>query len=186
MRKVVLTFGLISGALVTFFGLMNVSLLKSGVLNFDNSEITGYGSMIVALSMVFFGIKSFRDKHQNGVIKFGKAFAVGILITLVASAFYVAGWETYYQSDDELRATFMDQYAEHSLNKLRESGATEAQIESASQEMSKMKELYDILILRLAITLVEILPVGLIITLISAAILKKKEILPEAPQRMEI
>lgn len=179
MRKIVLTFGLISGALGISLMLLNVSFVKSGALNFDNAEITGYAAIIVALSMVFLGIKSFRDKHQNGVIKFGKGFAVGILITLVASALYVAGWEVYYQSDDELRATFLDQYAEHALNKLRESGATEAQIESARQEMGKMKELYSIPIIRFAFTLLEILPVGLIITLISAAILRKKEILPD-------
>lgn len=180
MRKVVLTYGLISGAIGATLMLLNVSLVKSGTLNFDNAEITGYAAIIVALSMVFLGIKSFRDKNQNGVIKFGKGFAVGILITLVASALYVAGWEVYYQSDDELRATFLDQFAEHSLNKLRESGATEAQIESASQEMGKMKELYNIPVIRFAFTLLEILPVGLIITLISAAILRKREILPDA------
>lgn len=179
MRKTILTFGSISGAIVVVLGFINTSLWKSGAINFDNGEIIGYGSMIVSLSMVFFGIKSFRDKHQKGVIKFGKAFTVGILITLMASFVYVAGWEVYYQSDDELRTTFMDQYTEHYLDKLKQGGATEEQIESARQETMKMKEMYSIPIVRLAITLIEILPVGLIITLISAAILRKKEVFPD-------
>jgi len=180
MRKVILTFGLISGAIIVVLGFVNTSLWRSGAIDFDNGEVIGYGSMIIALSMVFFGIKSFRDRQQNGMIKFGKAFAVGILITLVASVVYVAGWEVYYQSDDELRATFMDQYSEHYLNKLKAGGATEEQIESARQETIRMKELYDIPVLRLAMTLIEILPVGILITLISAAVLRKKEILPDA------
>ncbi len=178
MRKTILTFGLISGVIIVVLGIINTSLWKSGVINLDNGEVIGYGSMIVALSMVFFGIKSFRDKYQNGVIRFGKAFVVGLLITLVACLFYVVGWEIHYQTDDELRATFMDQYAEHTLGKLKQSGAGEEQIESARQEMNEMKEMYDIPVIRLAFTLIEILPVGLIIALISAAILRKKEILP--------
>lgn len=178
MRKTVLTFGSISGVMIVILVAIHMSLWKAGVVNFDNGELFGYGSMIIALSMVFFGVKSFRDKHQNGSIRFGKAFMIGLFITLLASAFYVAGWEVYYQADDQWRETFMDQYAEHSLGRMREGGATEQQIDEARQQMSELKELYQIPVIRLAFTLIEILPVGLLVSLISAAILRKKEVLP--------
>ncbi|MBI4418652.1 MAG: DUF4199 domain-containing protein [Ignavibacteriales bacterium] len=178
MRRFVLTYGLISGGIIIVLGFINTNLWKAGVVNFDNAEIIGYASMLIALSMVFFGIKAFRDRHQGGVVRFGKAFLVGLLITLVASSVYVAGWEVYWQMDDELRRTFMDRYTEHVIEKLRAEGTRDEEIQARREEMDHMKELYNVRILRLAFTLVEILPVGLLVTLVSAAILRRKEFLP--------
>ena len=179
MKRIVLTFGLIAGVIVAVLGAINMSLWRSGALDFDSGQLVGYTSMIIALSMVFFGIKSFRDKHQNGIIKFGKAFTVGILITLLASAVYVAGWEVYWRTNDELRTTFMPQYMEHTIEKMKSGGATAEDIEATRKQMMEFAEMYDITAIRLAITLVEILPVGLVITLISAAILRRREVLAQ-------
>ncbi|HEX9615745.1 MAG TPA: DUF4199 domain-containing protein [Bacteroidota bacterium] len=123
-------------------------------------------------------MKSFRDKHQNGIIRFGKAFTVGLLITLLASVVYVAGWEIYYRTNDEIRTTFMPRYIDHTLDKMKEDGASAESIEETRKQMQELAELYEIMPIRLAMTLMEILPVGLVITLLSAAILRRREVLP--------
>ncbi len=178
MRKVILTYGLQAGAIVSVLLLLGTALWVDGTISNDKGELIGYATMIVALSLVFFGVKSYRDNYLNGAIKFGKGFQVGILITLIAAFMYAGTWEVYYQAKPELRTTFMDKYIEQHLNKMKEQGASATEIEEQSKEMANMKELYKNPLLRFGITLTEILPVGIIITLISAAVLRRKEVLP--------
>ncbi|MCI0697625.1 DUF4199 domain-containing protein [candidate division KSB1 bacterium] len=178
MRKVTLTFGLLAGVIVSVFMVIIMGLCKNGTINFDNSDFIGYGSMVIALSMIFFGIKSYRDNYQNGAIKFGKGFQVGLLITLVASLIYAVAGETYYQVDPETNTAIMDKYADYHINKLRENGASPDEIAQKVKEMVDMKEMQKNPLLRFAMTLAIILPVGIIITLISAAVLRRKEFLP--------
>jgi hypothetical protein len=88
MKKNILIYGLISGLVVAALMAVNLGMVsKSG--NFDNSVLIGYASMIIAFSLVFVGIKNFRDKYNGGLISFGKAFKVGFFITLIASTIYV-------------------------------------------------------------------------------------------------
>jgi hypothetical protein len=178
MRKVTLTFGLLAGVIVSVFMVIIMGLCESGTINFDNSDFIGYGSMVIALSMIFFGIKSYRDNYLNGAIKFGKGFQVGMLITLVASLIYAAAGEAYYQIDPDSQAVLMDKYANHHLNKLKEKGASPAEIEQKVKEMADLKEMNKNPVIRFGIALAIILPVGIIITLISAALLRKKDFLP--------
>lgn len=178
MRKVVLTFGIIAGVIISIFLLVGMNLWEQGVLTFDTSEIVGYGSMIIALSMVFFGIKSYRDNYQNGAIKFVKGLQVGLLISVVASLIYAGVWEVYYQTNEEVRTSFMDKYAEHCVNKMRSEGASEADIDDKLKELTAMREWYKNPFLRFGMTVFELLPVGILITLISAAVLRRREVLP--------
>jgi len=175
MRKVTLTYGLMAGAIISVLMLLAMILWENGAIDFDNSALIGYGSMIIALSMIFFGIKSYRDNYQNGTIKFVKGLQVGALITLIASLMYAASWETFYQTIPEIKATFMDKYAEHSLNKMKANGASPAEIEQKAKEMAGMAEMYKNPVIRFGFTMLEILPVGIAITLICAAALRRKD-----------
>lgn len=177
MRKIILTFGLLAGAIISVLMILSMGLWDKGVLNFDNAELVGYATMVIALSMVFFGIKSYRDNYQNGTIKFGKGLQIGLLITLIASLMYAGTWEAYYQTSPDIRA-HLDKYTEHYLGKLKEQGASSAEIEQQTKKMAEMQEMYKNPVIRFGFTLMEILPVGIIITLISAAVLRRKEILP--------
>jgi hypothetical protein len=176
MKKIVITFGLIGGVLVS--GLMYLTMPHGKEqADFENGEILGYLSMIIALSTIFFGIKILRDKHQGGKITFKRGFVLGLYITLVASALYIISWEIYYQT---IAKDFMDQYMNYSMEKLKSSGASSVQIQEQQAQMETMKEWYKIPVIRFGFTFMEIFPVGLVISLISAAILRKKEILPAA------
>ncbi|MBX7151921.1 DUF4199 domain-containing protein [bacterium] len=179
MRKIVWTFGLLCGGLITIFLWVMMFFMEKGVLTFDNGDLVGYASMIVSLSMIFFGIKSYRDRHQNGSIKFLTGLQIGLLISVIASLMYATGWEIYYQSSPNAKNNFMNEYADYCVKKMKNEGASEADIEKATKDMDGMKEIYKNFLPRFGITLMEIFPVGLAVSLICAGILRRKEVLPE-------
>ena len=170
MKKTVLIYGLISGFIVTALMYMNMPG-KGEKMNFENGEMLGYATMIIALSLIFFAIKSYRDKQAGGKITFGKGFLIGLYITLIAGTVYALGWEIYYRSSG---GTFMQQYMEYYQQKMHEKGVAPAEIEAKMQEMSTISEYYKNPLVRFVMTLMEILPVGIVISLIAAALLKKK------------
>jgi Protein of unknown function (DUF4199) len=177
VRKVTLTFGSIAGAIVSVFLVIGIALWEKSGIAFENA-LVGYATMVIALSMVFFGIKSYRDNYQGGKIRFWKGFQVGLLITLIASFMYAITWETYNQVSPSSSAAFIDNYARCQIDKLKEKGVSAAEIDQEVKKMDDFKRMYGNPAIRFGMTLVEILPVGIIITLLSAAVLRKKEFLP--------
>ena len=173
MKKTVLSFGLISGAIMML--LMSVTMAFVSKIGFDKGEIVGYTGIVLAFLLIFFGIRSYRENIGGGTISFGRAFAVGILIALIASVCYVIAWEIiYFNFMHDFTHDFVDKYAAHTVEQVRASGASAETIQAKLQEMKKFKELYENPFFNAAITFTEPFPVGLIITLISAAILRKK------------
>ena len=175
MRKVTLIYGLLAGAIISVLMVLAMVLWENGTITFDNSELIGYGSMVIALSMIFFGIKSYRDNYQNGSLKFVKGLQIGALITLIASLMYATTWETVYQTHPEIQTSFMAKYTEHSLNKMKAKGASPAEIDQKAKEMAGMVEMYKNPVIRFGMTLLEILPVGVVVALICAAVLRRKD-----------
>ena len=176
MTKVVLIFGLISGVIAGVLMWILMGAVNTDAINFDNGMIWGYATMIIALSLVFFGIKSYRDNH-GGHISFLKGLQVGILISLISAFCYAASWELYYpRVGDE----FMQKYTTYYLDKMKTDGASDAEIETARVEGEQFMELYKNFFVRFSFSLIEILPVGVIVTLVSAALLRKRELLPAA------
>jgi hypothetical protein len=171
MKRIVLRFGLASGAILLTLGAVMLPLCLNGTIDFDHSEIIGYSAMILAFLLVFFGIKSYRDNVAGGAIGFGKAFQVGILITLVTCAMYVIAWEIIYFN---FFPDFLDKYNAHVLAKMHAAGETEAAIRKTTARLATMAKYYDNLFFNAGITFMEVFPVGLIMTLVSAAILRRK------------
>src|SRR3954451_7770867 len=135
MRKIVLVFGFISGAILS--ALMIASVAFTDRIGLDHSYIVGYTSMVLAFLMVYFGIRSYRDNVSGGAVTFGKAFSVGICITLIACVCYVASWEFVYH---KFFPDFMEKYSSYVLDKARAAGATQAQLNAKALEMGKMTE----------------------------------------------
>lgn len=169
MRKIVLTFGLIAGAMLSV--MMFISFQFHDEIGFDRGAIVGYTSMVLAFLMVYFGVRSYRDNVAGGRVSFGRAFSVGLLITLVASACYVATWEVIYY---KMMPDFMDKYAAYSIEKTRKSGASEAEIQAQEKSMAEFKEMYKNPFVNVAMTMLEPLPVGLLFTLVTAGVLSRK------------
>lgn len=171
MRNIVLRFGLASGVILILVSAVMMPLCMKGVINFEHQEVLGYTAMVLAFLMVFFGIKSYRDTVAGGAIGFGKAFQVGILICLVTCAMYVLGWEIAYFN---FFPDFLDQYTASVLAKMHARGASEADIQKTAARMAEMAKHYHNIFYNSAITFMEIFPVGLIVTLVSAAILRRR------------
>src|SRR5258708_26910848 len=126
---------------------------------------------VVSFVVVFVGIRSYRDNDGNGQITFGNAFAVGISITVISCIFYVVTWEILYFN---FLPDFMDKYSVYIVEKLKASGASAAAVQVKVQELKKYKELYDNPFFNALMTFIEPFPIGLVITLISPALLRKK------------
>ena len=169
MKRTVLVFGFISGAIMA--GMLFGTLLFVKNIGFDKAEIVGYTGMVLAFLLVFFGIRSYRENVAGGAITFGRALTVGLLIMLISTVCYVIAWEFVYFN---FMHDFADKYAAHLVEQVRNSGASEQVIQAKLQEMKRFKELYDNPFFNAAMTFLEPLPVGLILTLISALILRKK------------
>ena len=171
MKRIVWRYGLASGAVLAVMTAVMVPLCMNGVIDFSVSEVVGYSSMVVAFLVVFFGIKAYRDEVAGGAIGFGKAVGVGLLMTLITCAVYVIGWEIVYYG---FFPDFMEQYSTLKLQRMEAAGETAAAIEAARAEMAKFAELYKNPLVNVAITFLEVFPVGLVVTLVSAAILRRR------------
>ena len=169
MRKIVLTFGLISGAILSVMMLLTLPFMDK--IGFDTGAIIGYTAMVLAFLMVFFGVRSYRDNVVGGKVTFGRAFAVGLLITAVASICYVATWEVIYY---KFAPDFGEKFAAHAIEKAKQSGATDAQIAAQTKQMAEFTEAYKNPLVNIAYTFLEPLPVGILITLVTAVALSRK------------
>ena len=167
MRKIVLTFGLIAGAILSVMMLIQFQFQ----IGFDEGAIIGYTTMVLAFLMVFFGVRSYRDNVAGGSVTFGRAFMVGLLITLVASVCYVATWQFVYY---RLVPDFGDKYAAYAIEKAKKSGATDAQVAAKTREMTELNQMLKKPLVNIALTFVEPLPVGVLFTLITAVALSRK------------
>jgi hypothetical protein len=132
--------------------------------------------MVVALSLIFFGIKSFRDNHLNGIISFGKGVTIGLLITLIASIIYATSWEVTLKT---MKGDFVTQFTEKAIEKATKNGGDEKAIANVKKQMDKFAAMYKNPFIRFSMTLMEIAPVGILISLLSAALLRRKERLPK-------
>ena len=160
MKKTILTFGLISGVLISL--MMAATIPFADRIGFDRGEYVGYTTMVLAFLLVFFGIRSFRDDAGGGAITFARGFAVGISITLISCVFYVVTWEVLYFN---FLPGFMDKYAAYMIAKMQASGASAAAIQAQLQQLKQLKVMYDNPLYNAAMTFLEPLPVGLVITL---------------------
>jgi hypothetical protein len=169
MKKTILTFGLISGAISS---LVMVAIVPfADKIGFERGPVIGYTSIVLSFLLVFFGIRSYRDNIGNGQITFLKAFAVGISITLISCVCYVVTWEVVYYN---FLPDFWDKYGAHLVEKLRASGASDAAVQAQLQEVARYKELYKNPFFNAVLTFIEPFPIGFVITLISALALRRK------------
>jgi len=171
MKRIVLTFGLISGAIMAAMMFMTLPFMEK--IGSDKALVIGYTTMVLAFLLVFFGIRSYRDTIGAGRISFLRALSVGLLIMLIASVCYVISWEIIYHN---FMPDFTEKYVARATQEARNSGKSPEQIAQEVEQMKQMMTLYKTNILfNLAITILEPLPVGIVMTLISALILRRRE-----------
>lgn len=173
MKKTILIFGLISGAVSA--SLMTATMLVADHIGLDRGAIVGYTGIVLSFLLVYFGIRSYRDNVLNGHITFGQAFVVGISITIISCLCYVVSWEVIYYN---FLPNFWDHYGAQVMEKAKASGASAAAIQAQAEQIKKYKEMYANPLLNGAMTFLEPFPVGLLITLISAGVLRRRASAP--------
>jgi Protein of unknown function (DUF4199) len=170
MIRTILTYGLASGAVI-IVGMLGAMKLEGG----HGSVLTGYLIMLVALSVILIGVKQHRDRELGGVIKFTTAFLIGLGIAIAASVAYVAVWEAYLAMT---HYTFMDDYTASMLAAKRAAGVTGAAYAKAVAEVEQMRRQYANPLYRLPETFIEIFPVGVLVALVSAGLLRNPKFFP--------
>jgi hypothetical protein len=171
MKKIVLICGLIAGLIAGGWAVFFIYLCR-GNMNLENGMIYGYTAMLVAFSLIFVGIKNYRDNHLGGYITYGKALQIGLLIAFVASTVYVVMWLIDYNF---FVPDFDVTYGKHEVEKLKAAGASAAAIAAKTAEMAEFSRDYKNPINTAMWTYFEILPVGIVVSLFAALILKKKK-----------
>ncbi|HJU94005.1 MAG TPA: DUF4199 domain-containing protein [Pyrinomonadaceae bacterium] len=180
MKKTVLKFGLIAGGI--FVAVMFSTMPFLDQIGFEYGEVIGYTMLLAAFAFIFVGIRSYRENVGNGYITFGRAFKIGILITVIASLCYVISWQIVYYG---FVPDFGEKYTQYLAEKSRAAGASPDEVAKEVAEMQRFMALYKNPVYNFLITFfVEPLPMGLFITLISAAILRKRP--KEVPNGAEL
>lgn len=168
MKKIVITCGLIAGAILCIVMVTSTAMCYSRS-DFEGNMLLGYASMVLAFSVIFVGIKNYRDKFNSGIITFGKAFKIGLYISLVASTCYVAVWlvEYYVFIPD-----FMDKFSAHLMKSTQ--GKSQVEIDKQVNQIATYKEMYKNPLFVILLTYSEVLPIGVVISLICSLILKRR------------
>jgi len=171
MKKNILVFGLTSGLILAVF-IFFLTWFGVKYPQFAHSEVTGFAAMIIAFSFIFVGVKNFRDKYNHGTVSFGKAFRIGLGITLIGSTLYVIAWmaDFYIFVPD-----FMEKYADGLVKQAQASGVSPAVLTKKVAEINNMRELYKSPLFVALFTYVEVLPVGIVISLLTAFILRRRQ-----------
>ncbi len=169
-----LVYGGIAGAIIISIACVVLALDLPG--HFETPWF-GYLVMLVALSLIFIGVKRFRDIECGGVITFRRGFVLGLGMAVVAAFIYILGWEIFLGVTGR---DFMAEYTASTVEAMRVEGAAPAAIEAKASEMHDFAVKYRNPLVRIPVTFIEIFPVGLLVALVSAALLRNPRVLPAA------
>ena len=170
MKKNIIVFGLIAGSIMTGWMLYTTSVCYTNP-EFESNDILGYAGMLLTFSLIFVAIRNYRDKFNGGIISFGRAMKIGFFVSLIASTMYVGAWLIDYYL---FIPDFLDSYETHVLHQASLDGATQPELDAKAAEMEQFRELYRNPVFVVLISYAEVLPIGILVSLISAMILKRK------------
>ena len=176
MSRIILKLGLAAGLIVAVPMCLLVANAEPG--SAATSHFVGYLIMLLALSLIFFAVKRVTDLEQGGVIRFASALMVGLGISVVAGVVYMIAWEITLAITD---FAFIDAYSNAAIEAARAKGGAPGEIEAVIAQMAEFRERYSNPLFRLPVTFIEIFPVGVLVSLISAALLRNSRFLPAGP-----
>ncbi len=176
MLRNILTYGIIAG-LIVGIPLFTIGVtLEQGHVGGAWGMVVGYTIMLIALTTVFVAIKRRRDTELGGVIRFWPAFGYGLAISSVAGLIYVGAWELAMQFMD---ADFAATYAQATIEAARVGGASAAEIARITADMAEFTTMYADPLMRVLMTFfMEFFPVGVLVSLVSAALLRNSRFMP--------
>ena len=168
MKKIVLTFGFLSGGFAALMMFLTMPFVER--IGFDRGIYVGYTLIVSAMLFVYFGVRSYRDNVLGGRMTFGSGFKAGLLITLISSACYVVAWLILLYG---FMPDFPDKYAAYLVDRARSAGGSQAEIDTAIKQADEARRMLGSPLINAEVAFIEAFPVGVLVTLISAAVLKR-------------
>lgn len=165
MKKIILIFGAVIGLVLSTNAIIHMNMMSSNP-DYKGNDVVGYATMIIIFSLIYFGVRNYRNKYLDGKISFAKAFKTGALICFVASTIYVVAGMSYYYL---FAPDFIEVYTDYMIR-----NAQPNEVEAITEQMTGFKEMYKNPLFAILITYMEVLPIGMIIALFSALILKRR------------
>ena len=165
MKKVILIFGSVIGLVLATNSIFHMDMMYSNP-DYKGNDVIGYATMVIVFSVIYFGVRNYRNKLLDGQISFLKALKTGALICFVASTYYVVLGLLYYYL---VVPDFMDVYADYVIN-----NAPASEVEATTAQMASFREMSKNPFFLVLLSYFEVLPIGMIVALISAFIVKKK------------
>lgn len=164
MKKIILIFGAVIGILLTTNSIFHLNIMYSNP-DYQGNDVLGYATQIAMFSIIYFGLKNYRDKFLDGKIGFSKALKTGALICFIASTIYVVIGLLYYYL---FIPDFMDVYTDYMIRR-----SAPEEIEAVTEQMTNFKEMYKNPLFAILISYIEVFPIGMIVTLVCSFIVKK-------------
>jgi Protein of unknown function (DUF4199) len=173
MKQTVLKYGFKAGAILSV--LMVVTLGGARLIGWENhgygGMVVGYTTMLLSFIMIHAGIRSYRDTVAGGQVGFWPALRVGLMIALIGSACYAATWQVVYPL---MLPDFAEKYGVQAVKQAEASGKSAADVQKVRDEMAKFAVMYKNPLYNFGMTILEPLPVGVLMALISAGVLSRR------------
>lgn len=165
MKKIILIFGVVIGALLSTNAIIHMNIMYTNP-DYKGNDVLGYVTLVVIFSLIFVGVRNYRNKYLGGTISFLQALKSGALICFIASTVYVTiGLSYYYLFAPDFIDVFTDFMIRHSAPD---------EVEATTAQMANFKEMYKNPLFAILVSYLEVLPIGMIVALVSALIVKKK------------
>lgn len=172
MQKTILKYGLISGLISgLLMALVTITCAHKDFM-WEYGAYIGYTSMIISMALVYFGVKHFRDQENGGQITLTRAMWIGFGIVSISCILYSLTWLVVYYN---FLPNFMNEYAAHEIQKAQAAGISAEALSKKQAQFDEMKKMYSTPLGVFSITLLEPLPVGILISILSAIVLRKKQ-----------
>jgi hypothetical protein len=178
MKQTVLKYGFLAGGILS--GLMVLTIVVPSLMGIEHGAgvmgmLVGYTTMLLSFIMIHFGIRSYRDTVLGGSVRFWPAARVGLLIALIGSICYSATWQVVYPV---FLPDFAEKYGQAAVKAAEARGASAAEVEKTRAEMAEFAVMYKNPVYNFGMTLLEPAPVGILMALISAAVLSRRRRAP--------
>lgn len=170
MKKIVITYGLISAGISAIMWTCIALLMRNGK-GYEHGMLIGYTSMLLSIFVIYFAMKNYRDNMAGGKIKFGKAFMIGLYISIIYAVCYVITWMIIRQT---LLTDFVDKYIAYQMGELRQAGLSQETMSKKVAEMEQMRSMFTNPWMEALMVFTEPWPVAILVTLVSAFIVSRK------------
>jgi hypothetical protein len=167
MKRIIWIYGLVIGAIISTHTIimMNMVVNNKGM---KGNDLVGYAALIAMFSIIYFGIRKYREVYGNGFISFGKAFRIGAAIALIGSSMYVLFGLGYYY-------LFLPESLDAYIQRVLDNCTSPEELAIKTKQMAEFKEMYKNPLFAILVSYMEVLPLGLVVAALSALLLKKNE-----------